>query len=142
MRDTRPDPWEEVVKNIQPGQLVRGKVVTIIPQGCCGNADGVEGFIHISQLSIRRVDDPRDAVSEGDEIVAKVIGIDEERRRISLSVKAIHVDKEGKNCKIFCLNRVKTSSLFLMCWAIYWAGRFLSEKPIGKPDVGKRWGFC
>jgi len=34
MRDTRPDPWEEVVKNIQPGQLVRGKVVTIIPQGC------------------------------------------------------------------------------------------------------------
>jgi len=75
MRDTRPDPWEEVVKNIQPGQLVRGKVVTIIPQGVFVEiADGVEGFIHISQLSIRRVDDPRDAVSEGDEIVAKVIG--------------------------------------------------------------------
>jgi len=102
MRDTRPDPWEEVVKNIQPGQLVRGKVVTIIPQGVFVEiADGVEGFIHISQLSIRRVDDPRDAVSEGDEIVAKVIGIDEERRRISLSVKAIHVDKEREELQDF-----------------------------------------
>jgi len=47
------------------------------------------------------VDDPRDAVSEGDEIVAKVIGIDEERRRISLSVKAIHVDKEREELQDF-----------------------------------------
>jgi len=67
---------------------------------------------------------------------------DEERRRISLSVKAIHVDKEREELQDFLSHRVKTSSLFLMCWAIYWAGRFLSEKPIGKPDVGKRWGFC
>jgi small subunit ribosomal protein S1 len=102
MRDTRPDPWEEVVQTIQPGQLVRGKVVTIIPQGVFVElADGVEGFIHVSQLSTRRVDDPKDVVSEGDEIVAKVIGIDEERRRISLSVKAIHVDKEREELQEF-----------------------------------------
>jgi len=102
MRDTRPDPWEEVVKNIQPGQLVRGKVVTIIPQGVFVEiADGVEGFIHISQLSIRRVDDPRMPCLRVMRLLQKSSGIDEERRRISLSVKAIHVDKEREELQDF-----------------------------------------
>ncbi|NPV88963.1 30S ribosomal protein S1 [Coprothermobacteraceae bacterium] len=102
IRDTQPDPWEETINKIQPGQLVRGKVVTIIPQGVFVEiAEGVEGFIPVSQLSVKRIQHPEEVVKEGQEVVAKVIGIDEDRRRISLSVKAIHVDKEKEELQQF-----------------------------------------
>ncbi|WP_181789873.1 30S ribosomal protein S1 [Streptomyces phytophilus] len=88
LKATQEDPWQQFARTHQIGQVVPGKVTKLVPFGAFVRVDeGIEGLVHISELAERHVEIPEQVVQVGDEIFVKVIDIDLERRRISLSLK-------------------------------------------------------
>ena len=88
LKATQEDPWQQFARTHQIGQVVPGKVTKLVPFGSFVRVDeGIEGLVHISELAERHVEIPEQVVQVGDEIFVKVIDIDLERRRISLSLK-------------------------------------------------------
>ena len=88
LKATQEDPWRQFARTHQIGQVVPGKVTKLVPFGAFVRVDeGIEGLVHISELAERHVEIPEQVVQVGDEILVKVIDIDLERRRISLSLK-------------------------------------------------------
>lgn len=88
LRDLIPHPWEAVPATFSVGQTTRGKVVSMKPFGAFVElAPGVEGLVHISELSYARVNKVEDVLSIGDFVDVKVLAIDTEKRRVSLSIK-------------------------------------------------------
>jgi small subunit ribosomal protein S1 len=84
------DPWNEATKHLAEGQRVKGKVTRLQPFGAFVEvAPNVEGLVHISELGAgRRINHPKEVVAVGQEVEAVVLGIDAERRRVSLSMAA------------------------------------------------------
>ena len=98
LKATQEDPWRQFARTHAIGQVVPGKVTKLVPFGAFVRvADGIEGLVHISELAERHVEIPEQVVTVGDEVFVKVIDIDLERRRISLSLKQANegVDPEG-----------------------------------------------
>lgn len=94
------DPWAHMDERHPVGSKVKGKVTNITDFGVFVEIeDGVEGMIHVSQLSSERVEDPRELVSPGAEIDAQVIQIDARDRRISLSVRSLLQSAEKEELK-------------------------------------------
>ncbi len=92
------DPWNGVEERFQARQDVPVKVVRLADFGAFVQLEeGVEGLIHISQLSRQRVEKPGDVLQEGQEIVARILEINPAERRIRLSLSAIEDEKERKN---------------------------------------------
>jgi len=88
LKATQEDPWQQFARTHQIGQVVPGKVTKLVPFGAFVRVDeGIEGLVHISELAERHVELPEQVVGVGKEIFVKVIDIDLERRRISLSLK-------------------------------------------------------
>lgn len=88
MKQAQPDPWEGVLDGFSKDSLAKGRVTRVADFGAFVEvAPGVEGLIHISELADRRVGACSDVVSVGDEVEARVLGVDKENRRISLSLK-------------------------------------------------------
>lgn len=88
LKATQEDPWQQFARTHQIGQVVPGKATKLVPFGAFVRVDeGIEGLVHISELAERHVEIPEQVVQVGDEIFVKVIDIDLERRRISLSLK-------------------------------------------------------
>lgn len=88
LKATQEDPWQQFARIHQIGQLVPGKVTKLVPFGAFVRVeDGIEGLVHISELADRHVEIPEQVVEVGTEIFVKIIDIDLERRRISLSLK-------------------------------------------------------
>jgi small subunit ribosomal protein S1 len=88
LKATQEDPWRQFARTHQIGQVVPGKVTKLVPFGAFVRVDeGIEGLVHISELAERHVEIPEQVVQVGDDILVKVIDIDLERRRISLSLK-------------------------------------------------------
>ena len=84
------NPWVQFTEKYKVGDTATVKVVKIVDFGAFAEIiPGVDGLIHISQLADRRVDKVADAVAEGQEVEAKIIDIDAERKRISLSIRAL-----------------------------------------------------
>ncbi|MBK5260775.1 MAG: S1 RNA-binding domain-containing protein [Thermoanaerobaculia bacterium] len=77
----------ETRKAIVPGAELTGRVKTITPFGAFVDLGGIDGLLHVSEMSRRRVTDPKDAVSVGQEVRVKVIKVDNDGKRISLSMK-------------------------------------------------------
>jgi ribosomal protein S1 len=89
------DPWTQVQTKYHVGQDVRVKVVKVTNFGAFAELeDGVEGLIHLSELSREKITDPEEVVSVGQELDAKIIKIDIETRKIGLSVRAFMEDNE------------------------------------------------
>ncbi|MDO9557740.1 MAG: 30S ribosomal protein S1 [Coriobacteriia bacterium] len=89
LKQTQDDPWKQLVKSFEIGAIVEGKVTKIVPFGAfveIGN--GVEGLVHISEMAKGHVETPEDVVTVGVEVKTKIMDIDVDRRRISLSVRA------------------------------------------------------
>ena len=89
LKQTTEDPWIKLVESYPVGSIVDGKVTKIVPFGAfveLGNS--IEGLVHISEMAMRHIDTPAQVVKAGDEIKVKVMEINPERRRISLSMKA------------------------------------------------------
>ncbi|MEG3613771.1 MULTISPECIES: 30S ribosomal protein S1 [Isoptericola] len=88
LKATQEDPWQTFARTHAIGQVVPGKVTKLVPFGAFVRVeDGIEGLVHISELAVRHVELPEQVVQVGAEVFVKVIDIDLERRRISLSLK-------------------------------------------------------
>ncbi|MBO0839853.1 MAG: 30S ribosomal protein S1 [Sciscionella sp.] len=88
LKATQEDPWRQFARTHAIGQIVPGKVTKLVPFGAFVRVDdGIEGLVHISELAERHVEIPEQVVEVGTEVMVKVIDIDLERRRISLSLK-------------------------------------------------------
>ncbi len=91
MKQAQNDPWAAVFESFPAHSLVRGKVTRLADFGAFVEiASGVEGLIHISELSDKRVKSCSEVVQPGQEIETRVLGVDQENRRISLSIKAVN----------------------------------------------------
>jgi small subunit ribosomal protein S1 len=88
LKQTREDPWQKVLSDHQVGDELEGVVTKAVTFGAFVELfPGVEGLVHISELSWEHVENPREVVNPGDKVSCKLIEIDAERRRISLSIK-------------------------------------------------------
>ncbi len=94
LKQKTPDPWLSVQEKFPPGSIVGGKVTSMTKYGAFVELQqGVEGLIHISEMSwTKRIRHPSEVMSEGDEVRVKVLSIDNERKRISLSLRQTTVD--------------------------------------------------
>ncbi|GAA2248878.1 30S ribosomal protein S1 [Rarobacter faecitabidus] len=88
LKATQEDPWQTFARTHAIGQVVPGKVTKLVPFGAFVRVeDGIEGLVHISELAQRHVDLPEQVVTVGSEVFVKIIDIELDRRRISLSLK-------------------------------------------------------
>ncbi|ARD41742.1 ribosomal protein S1 [Actinomyces sp. Chiba101] len=100
LKSTQEDPWQAFARTHAIGQVVPGKVTKLVPFGAFVRVeDGIEGLVHISELAQRHVEVPEQVVKVGEDVFVKVIDIDLERRRISLSLKQANegVDPAGED---------------------------------------------
>ena len=95
LKQASPDPWSEIAAKYKVGLLVKGKVSKIASFGAFIELeDGVDGLVHISQISDDRVDKVKDALQVGQEVEARVVKIDRNERRIGLSIRAVNMTDE------------------------------------------------
>jgi len=88
LKATQLDPWQEFADGHQVGELVYGRVTKLVPFGAFVQVgDGIEGLVHISEMAVHHVEAPEQVVTPGEELWVKIIDIDLDRRRISLSIK-------------------------------------------------------
>src|SRR5439155_2124172 len=88
LKATQTDPWQEFADSHDVGELVYGRVTKLVPFGAFVQVgDGIEGLVHISEMAVHHVEQPDQVVTPGEELWVKIIDIDLDRRRISLSIK-------------------------------------------------------
>ena len=88
LKATQQDPWQEFADGHKVGELVYGRVTKLVPFGSFVQVgDGIEGLVHISEMSAHHVELPEQVVTPGEELWVKIIDLDLQRRRISLSIK-------------------------------------------------------
>jgi small subunit ribosomal protein S1 len=88
LKATQQDPWQQFASGHRVGELVYGRVTKLVPFGAFVQVgEGIEGLVHISEMAAHHVDLPDQVVSPGEELWVKIIDLDLERRRISLSIK-------------------------------------------------------
>src|SRR5881409_3756886 len=98
LKQTQSDPWQQVLETYHEGDEVDGKVTKGVTFGAFVEIlPGVEGLVHISELAQHHVENPREVVSQGDLEQAKIIEVDAERRRLSLSLKRVDADRRTEN---------------------------------------------
>jgi small subunit ribosomal protein S1 len=94
-KQTQEDPWREQVKKFNVGDVIEGKVTKIVPFGVFVQmTEGVEALVHISELAKEHVEMPEQVVKVGDIVKAKIVDIDLDRRRVSLSIKRVLEEAE------------------------------------------------
>ena len=97
LRRLLPEPWETVPDRYEVGQIVRGLVTKLVHFGAFARLEGdtIEGLIHISELTERRIAHPSEVVAEGQEIDLRIIRIDTDKRRMGLSLKQVAPEEES-----------------------------------------------
>lgn len=95
IKDTVPGPWEKVSEQFKVGDVVKGKVKRLVSFGAFVEiAPGVEGLVHISEIANRHITSPDEVLKENEEIKVKILDINPEAKRVSLSIKALENDLE------------------------------------------------
>jgi small subunit ribosomal protein S1 len=90
LKQTQEDPWQRVVDTYNVGDELEGKVTKVVTFGAFVEIlDGVEGLVHISELAAHHVENPREIIEPGDVVRVKILEIDDDRRRLSLSTKRV-----------------------------------------------------
>ncbi|RXJ03928.1 30S ribosomal protein S1 [Anaerobacillus alkaliphilus] len=98
IKDTQPGPWEQVIESIQTGDVVEGEVKRLVSFGAFVEiAPGVEGLVHISQIANRHIGTPSEALKVGEVVKAKVLDINTNEKRISLSIRELLEAEEKAN---------------------------------------------
>lgn len=98
IKDTLPGPWEDAETEFPAGSVVKGTVKRITDFGAFVELKpGVEGLVHISELAHKHVETPHEVVSTGEEVEVKVLDVDADRERVSLSIKALEDAPKGGN---------------------------------------------
>lgn len=95
LKQASQDPWADIASKYKVGALVKGKVSKIASFGAFIELeDGVDGLVHISQISDQRVDKVKDALQAGQEVEARVVKVDRGERRIGLSIRAVTMTED------------------------------------------------
>src|SRR2546421_549647 len=90
LKQTQSDPWQQVLESYREGDVVEGRVTKVVTFGAFVEIlPGVEGLVHISELAQHHVENPREVVSQGDTVNVRILEVDAERRRLSLSLKRV-----------------------------------------------------
>jgi small subunit ribosomal protein S1 len=90
LKQTQSDPWQQVLDSYREEDVVEGRVAKVVTFGAFVEIlPGVEGLVHISELAPHHVENPREVVSQGDAVNVRILEIDGERRRLSLSLKRV-----------------------------------------------------
>ncbi len=92
LEEERKEVREQILGRLQPGQVVEGKISNLVDFGAFVDLDGIDGLIHISELSWSHVNHPSEVVTIGDTVRIKVLDIDRDRQRISLGLKQTQED--------------------------------------------------
>lgn len=100
IKETQPGPWEEASSSIKAGSVIEGTVKRIVTFGAFVEvAPGIEGLVHISEMANRHIGNPSEVVKEGQQVSVKVLEINSNDKRMSLSMKAVQDEKEKANLK-------------------------------------------
>ena len=95
LKQTQTDPWQQVLDHYHQDDVVHGRVTKAVTFGAFVEiVPGVEGLVHISELAAHHVENPREVVQNGQDVLVKIIEIDAERRRLSLSIKRVEDEDE------------------------------------------------
>ena len=90
LKQTQSDPWQQVIESYHEDNVVEGRVTKVVTFGAFVEIlPGVEGLVHISELAQHHVENPREIVAQGQPVNVKIIEVDGERRRLSLSLKRV-----------------------------------------------------
>jgi small subunit ribosomal protein S1 len=90
IRQLQSDPWAKQVAQYQVGQLLEGKITRLTKFGAFARLEGdIEGLIHISEISEKRIEHPKEVLHEGDVVALRVIKIDPDNHRIGLSLRRV-----------------------------------------------------
>jgi small subunit ribosomal protein S1 len=90
LKQTQSDPWQQVIESYHENDVVEGRVTKVVTFGAFVEIlPGVEGLVHISELAQHHVENPREVVAQGQPVNVKIIEVDGERRRLSLSLKRV-----------------------------------------------------
>jgi small subunit ribosomal protein S1 len=96
LKQTQEDPWQRIVDTYNEGDELDGKVTKVVTFGAFVEIlDGVEGLVHISELAAHHVENPREVIEPGQPVKVRVLEIDSERRRLSLSIKRVEGQELG-----------------------------------------------
>jgi len=108
LKQLQPDPWEKVSEKYKINDIVRGRITKFANFGAFMEIeDGVEGLIHISELSVENVSKPEEVVSIDQELEAKIIRIDTGERKIGLSIRSLYEDREQSEVNQYMENQEK-----------------------------------
>ncbi len=100
LKELQPDPWVEAEKLYKVGEIVKGRVARLAKFGAFVELEkGLEGLVHISELSITPVSKPEDAVKPGDEVQVKILRILPEEQKIGLSIREVLISKEKEKTR-------------------------------------------
>jgi len=101
LKQTQTDPWQRVIDECRQGDVVRGRITKVVTFGAFAEiVSGVEGLIHISELAEHHVENPREVVQQGEEVNVKIIEIDPDRRRLSLSLRRVEPGESVKTIEL------------------------------------------
>ncbi|MDM5199536.1 30S ribosomal protein S1 [Fictibacillus enclensis] len=100
IKETQAGPWESNVSSLSPGKVIQGTVKRLVSFGAFVEvAPGVEGLVHISEISNRHIGSPGEVLSEGETVTVKILDVDTKEKRISLSIRAAQEDTEQKDIR-------------------------------------------
>lgn len=96
-KQLQPQPWDLASDKYHVGEVIKGKVVRIVPFGAFVEVEkGIDGLVHVSQISHERIETPATCLNVGDEVEAKIVAFDVENKKMNLSIKACLAEPERK----------------------------------------------
>jgi small subunit ribosomal protein S1 len=102
LKATQPSPWQKAAEEIKAGDTVKGVVKRLAPFGAFVEVrPGVEGLIHISQIANKRIGTPQEVLKEGQEVEAKVLDVNPEEERMSLSIRELIEDRRAQDVQTY-----------------------------------------
>lgn len=112
LKDIKADPWENITQEYKVGQVILGEVVRLAAYGAFVSiGNGIEGLVHISEMSEKRISRPQEVTAIGEKVEVKIVNIDRDARRIQLSMKSIEEAVDQEKLKDYQSSEEATTSL-------------------------------
>ncbi|MBS3918030.1 MAG: 30S ribosomal protein S1 [Deltaproteobacteria bacterium] len=111
VKQLTPDPWKEVARRYRKGEMVNGRVTNVTDFGAFIELEeGIEGLVHVSEISREKVEKPSDVLRQGERVSAMVLHVDSQERRIGLSLKGLKEKMEKSEIEKYMSNQGSTSN--------------------------------
>ena len=133
LRQTEPNPWDLIAEKYHVGDRITGKVRNLTDFGAFVEVEeGIEGLIHVSEMSEERVEQPKDVLSVGDVVKAKIIKLDAAEQKVGLSIKAVLQDLTQEELRAYMDGQQRDSASTI--GDAMEDSDFLDEKRSGRED--------